>query len=181
MEKNFTSVVKIAIVGTESTGKSSLAQALASYFNEPWVPEIARNYVTNLKEPYQLQDIERMAQLQIAEEQVILPQAKQFLFCDTSLLVHKIWAQFVFKNIPSSIIDLYHPQSYGLHLLCDIDIPWEYDPLREHPTKRKELFDLYENDLKRSGVKYQIISGLAQQRFDNAIQTINNLRHQIVL
>ena len=101
--------------------------------------------------------------------------AKKMVFCDTTLLVNKIWASFVFKEVPIKIIDLYQPQNYAIHLLCNIDLPWENDPLREHPLHREELLKLYENDLKQSNSNYALITGLANERFQNAIIAIGKL------
>lgn len=173
MEKRTRNIIKIGIVGPESTGKSSLAKALADHYNEPWVPEVARNYIANLNRPYELSDIAILAELQLAAEQASILNAKRFLFCDTTLLVNKIWASFVFKEIPIKITQLYIPQSYDLHLLCDIDLPWEFDPLREHPHHRHELLELYKNDLIASQVNYFLIKGQQQNRLQNALQVIN--------
>lgn len=172
MEKNSKRIHKIAILGPESTGKSTLTKALAKHFKEPFVSEIARNYVSNLNRPYQLEDIIKMAELQLEEEYKLLPTAHHFMFCDTTLLVHKIWADFVFNKVPDQINKWYLPQDYDLHLLCDIDLPWTFDPLREHPNHRKELFDLYENDLKLSQANYCIIRGKLEQREQNALKEI---------
>lgn len=174
MEKRLLHIQKIAIVGPESTGKSTLTEALSSYFAEPFVPEVARSYVANLDRPYQLHDIESMAQMQLMAERNLLQNANQYLFCDTSLLVHKVWAQFVFKEVPESIINAYEPDAYGLHLLCNIDIAWVADPLREHPHHRQELFNIYETELKQSGANYTIISGKHEHRCQSAIEAINN-------
>jgi nicotinamide riboside kinase len=175
MEKTTTNIYKIAVVGPESTGKSTLAQALASYYNEPWVPEIARTYVGKLNRPYNLNDISTMAKMQLKAEHEMISKAQKFLFCDTSLLVHKIWASYVFKQIPIEITTLYQPDDYRLHLLCNIDLPWQYDPLREHPNHREELFEIYESELFRSQVNYLNISGLAHERIQNAIEAMESI------
>ena len=75
MEKSTADIIKIAIVGPESTGKSTLAQALAEYYNEPWVPEMARSYMANLNRPYTLNDIIVIAKLQLEEEQTLIQNA----------------------------------------------------------------------------------------------------------
>jgi len=175
MEKSTNSIIKIAIVGPESTGKSSLAQALAAHFNEPWVPEIARTYIANLNRPYTLNDITIIAEQQLKAEQTHLLKAKKYLFCDTTLLVNKIWASFVFKEVPAKIIDLYQPQNYALHLLCDIDLPWEFDPLREHPNHRQELMELYKMDLKQSTANYFIVKGIADARLTHALDALTQM------
>lgn len=173
MEKTIQSVCKIAIVGPESTGKSELAQALANHFNEPWVPEYAREYLHHFKGKYTLNDIENIAAKQLILENEKLQSATRFLFCDTSLLVTKIWASFVFNKVPNSITNAYQPNDYCLHLLCDIDLEWQYDPLREHPTQRVELFNLYKQELISSKANYCIISGSGNTRNNNAINAIN--------
>jgi len=172
MEKRTTNIIKIAIVGPESTGKSTLAQALALHFNEPWVPEYARTYIAELQRPYLLNDIVEIAQHQLLAENEAIKNAHQFLFCDTNLLVNKIWAQFVFNQIPNEINYWYQPHDYALHLLCDIDLPWEADPLREHPNQRAELLEMYRNDLTTSNANYFLISGREEQRLNQAIQII---------
>ena len=174
MEKSSNSIIKIAIVGPESTGKSTLAHALAAFYQEPWVPEIARSYIANLKRPYRLQDISIIADMQLKAEQKQIKKAKKLLFCDTTLLVNKIWASFVYKEIPASIIELYKPNNYQLHLLCNIDLPWENDPLREHPNHRNELLELYEDDLIKSKANYIKISGLKSDRLQNALEAITS-------
>ena len=103
MEKGATNIIKIGIVGPESTGKSSLAKALAARYDEPWVPEIARSYVANLNRKYTLNDIVIIAKLQLQQEQALIAKAKKYLFCDTTLLVNKIWASFVFNEVPMAI------------------------------------------------------------------------------
>ncbi len=181
MEKRLQHIQKIAIVGPESTGKSTLTEALASYYGEPFVAEVARSYVANLDRPYQLHDIEAMAQMQVMAERKLLQNANQYLFCDTSLLVHKVWAQFVFNEVPDSIINSYKPNAYGLHLLCNIDIAWVADPLREHPHHRQELFNIYEMELQQSGANYTIISGKHEHRCQSAIEAINNFHKSLNL
>ncbi len=172
MEKSSTAIIKIAIVGPESTGKSTLAQALANYYNEPWVPEIARSYIANLNRSYTLNDIINIAKLQLQQEHELIQKSNKYLFCDTTLLVNKIWAGFVFKQVPEEIEKLYHAHDYRLHLLCDIDLPWEYDPLREHPHHRKELLDLYESDLIKAKANYFKINGMEQERLNRAVHVI---------
>jgi nicotinamide riboside kinase len=175
MEKSSKAIIKIAVVGPESTGKSTLAKALAEHYNEPWVPEMARIYMANLNRPYTLNDIVIIAKLQLQQEQELIAKSKKYLFCDTTLLVNKIWASFVFKQVPAEIEKLYHANEYDLHLLCDIDLPWEYDPLREHPHHRKELLELYEQDLINSKANYFKINGVEMQRLEMAIKQIGRV------
>lgn len=176
MEKSSTAIYKVAIVGPESTGKSWLAQSLANHYHEPWVTEQARAYLAQIDRNYNLNDIVKIAALQLEAEMQLLPECRKFLFCDTSLLVNKVWSNFVYNTIPPEINEWYNPEHYQLHLLCNIDLPWEYDPLREHPHKRQELFDIYENELIKDKCNYHIVSGLGQERLNNAIEIIDKNR-----
>ncbi len=168
------SLLKIAIVGPESTGKSLLTQQLAAHFKTAWVPEMARPYLSNLGRNYTYNDLSEIARLQLAEENKLQPKTKRFLFCDTNLLVIKVWSDYKYKKTEPWILNALDNGNYFLHLLCDIDLPWEYDPLREHPNSRKELFDIYENELIKSEVAYAIVKGEGLQRLTNAIALINS-------
>ena len=168
------SIIKIAIVGPESSGKSTLAEILASEYNDVLVTEFARIFLPQLTTKYTIADIEQIAiHHQLLEDEKLL-QAKKYLFCDTNLLVTKIWAEYVFGAKIKYVEDNYVAANYALHFLCDIDIPWEHDPLRENPNfdERKKLFEMYENDLKQSGVNYFVVSGNVEKRLKFCKQII---------
>lgn len=164
---------KVSIVGPESTGKSTLAQALASHFETQVVLEYARGFLENLGRPYQESDLIDIAKGQLATEQAIIPFANQLLFCDTNLLVIKIWSQVKYNRVDPEIMELMNLESYDLHLLLAPDIPWEDDPLREHPEFRNELFEIYHQELLASGVPFHIISG--KNRLEKAVSRCADL------
>ncbi|HMM10697.1 MAG TPA: ATP-binding protein [Bacteroidales bacterium] len=168
-------MLKVAITGPESTGKSWLASKLAVYYGCLWVPEFARTYLQNRGGKYSLEDIEFIAQKQ---EQLIrntMAKESPAMFADTELLVCKIWSEFVFGHCPKSIEALVEQQNFDFYLLCNIDLPWEPDPLREHPEKRQELFSMYEAELRRRHWRYAVVSGVGNQRLENAIAHINHV------
>ncbi|MFN8337283.1 MAG: ATP-binding protein [Cyclobacteriaceae bacterium] len=169
-------VRRIAIVGPECTGKTELARFLASHSQTRWVPEFAREYLENLGRPYQKSDLTTIAHGQLEMENVIAQQANRFVFCDTNLVVIKIWSEFKYGSCDPEIIKLMHQQKYDLHLLTDVDLPWQDDPLREHPHKRQELFDLYERELKNSHVRYRIIRGHSASRNAAAVKAVEEIR-----
>lgn len=165
---------KVVITGPESTGKSTLAKALARHFNTEWTPEYAREYIGALNRGYVQEDIEIISKVQLVREQNQLLLAQEVLFCDTDLIVCKIWSEFVFGTCSQWILDRIHDHKYDLYLLMDIDLPWEDDPQREHPLQRKELFNLYVTELERLEQPYEIISGIGEERFNRAIEVIKN-------
>ena len=97
-------VKKIAIVGPESTGKSTLAEGLAKHYQTVWVPEYARGYLNKLGRGYDQSDLIKIAQGQLGLEDECVNDAKRFLFCDTNLVVIKIWSDFKYGNCAPEIL-----------------------------------------------------------------------------
>ncbi len=177
MEKK--QLVRVAIVGPESTGKSTLAEALATHYNTALVPEVAREYVAALKQPYTLEDIVEISRQQLALEDELAANANRVLFCDTNLVVTKIWAEHFAGHCPAFIQTHFEARQYDLHLLTDIDLPWTPDPLREHPHLRQELFDLYKNLLDASSIHYRLVSGKGSLRTDAAIAFVDEVLRRV--
>jgi NadR type nicotinamide-nucleotide adenylyltransferase len=167
--------IKIAIVGPECTGKSSLSQFLADHYHTAWVPEYARGYLDNLHRPYDQSDLLHIAEGQLRLEDEFSNDANKLLVCDTNLIVIKIWSEFNYGTCDPLIVKLMQARKYDLYLLTYIDIPWEEDPLREHPTKREELYQAYYRELTGQGVPFVVIQGEREQRRKTAIEAINKL------
>ncbi len=178
-EKNFyklkNQIKKIAITGPESTGKSALAEQLAYRFNTVWVPEYAREYLNNLNRKYNYDDVLKIAKGQVKHEKKLLEKTNKLLFSDTELIVTKIWCDVVFGKCHEWIVQGIEKQNYDLYLLMNIDTPWEYDPMREHPGKRDYILKLYLKELKSRHFKYRLITGLGEERIKNAITFVNEI------
>jgi NadR type nicotinamide-nucleotide adenylyltransferase len=167
--------VKIAITGPESTGKSVISQQLADHYTTVWVPEYARVYLLQIERSYNYDDILQIAKGQTESEKAFEPIAKGLMFTDTELLVTKIWCEVKFGKCHQWIEENFRKQDYDLYLLMDIDLPWEYDPMREHPDRREFLFNLYKKELEKTGMNYRIVSGVGEERLKNAINFVNEL------
>ncbi|MFU8843998.1 MAG: AAA family ATPase [Bacteroidales bacterium] len=165
---------KIAITGPESTGKSTLSNQLASHYHCLWVPEFAREYLNNLNRSYGYDDILQIAKGQVKLENQAAAASSGFLFCDTEMTVCKIWCEFKYGRVHPWILKQLEKQRYDLYLLMDTDLPWQHDPLREHPDKRKQLFDLYRNELISHYRPFMIISGTGEERLQRAIEVVDN-------
>lgn len=162
-------IIKIAITGPESTGKSQLAEQLADYYKTVWIPEFARVYLSKIDRPYNYDDILEIAKGQVQSAEAILPMANKICFSDTELLVTKIWCDVKYGKCHPWIIENLKKQDFDLYLLMDIDLAWEFDPLREHPHQRRFLFDRYKNELDKLGFNYRVISGVGEERLKNAL------------
>jgi len=165
---------RIAITGPESTGKSMLAEQLAAHYGTLWVPEYAREYLNGLNRPYEFDDLAKIARGQLAHENRLARQAGKYLFCDTELLVIKIWSLYKYHRCDPWILEELGSHPYDLYLLCDIDLPWVEDPLREHPALRKYFFDWFCRELEQMKAPFRVVSGPGPDRLQNALSIIDS-------
>jgi len=171
---------KIAILGPESTGKSTLAKALAEYFQASWVPEYAREYVEQLSRPYTFDDVCNIALTQIEQEnQFEQNSSEDFVFFDTDLIITKVWFEYKFGAIPDFVTDWMKSHPFDLYLLCAPDLPWQYDPVREHGDDRDYFFEWYKREIEQTGKPYVIVDGIDEQRIQNAIAATQNQMFKI--
>lgn len=170
-------MLKIAITGPESTGKTTLARQLAAHYNTLWVPEYARFYLHLLDRSYTPEDVIRIAKGQVYWENELAKLTDHLLFCDTDLIVAKVWLKFKYGIENEWIESRLKSQYYNLHLLCDIDLLWTDDPLREHPDlqDRQALYELYKNELILLNANFIEISGNEEERLKQAIAVIELL------
>jgi len=166
-------IPKIAVVGPESTGKSTLSAYLAKHYHTVWVPEFAREYCEKLTEPCTWQDEINMFYGQLALEQELLPQVNKLLICDTTFITVKIWSEYTFGRAPQEVLDELPKHPYDLYLLLDIDLPWEEDPLRDFPDMREHFMEVWHKELKALNANYVIIKGEGDERYGNAVRAID--------
>jgi len=173
MKNQSSEIKKIAIVGPESTGKSTMSAFLAKHYNTIWVPEYARGYCEKLTEPPTWQDEINMFYGQIALEKELLPQANQLLICDTTFITVKIWSDHIFGNSPQQVLDELPKHPYDFYLLLNIDLPWEEDPLRDFPQMREHFMAVWHKELDALKARYELISGTGPGRYDSAVVAID--------
>lgn len=165
----------IVITGAESTGKSELTQQLARHFGTPFVSEYAREYVEKLHRPYNYADIEQIARMQRAQMQCAAALNCRFVFFDTWLIITKIWFEVVYNRIPVWIDEAIGEAPVKLFLLCDTDIPWLPQPIRENGGEmRSKLSENYKSEIERLGFDYQVVSGVGENRLQNALKIIDD-------
>ena len=166
-------IVKIAVIGPESSGKSTLVQALATHFNAPFASEFARTFLEEKQTPhYEFHDLETMAKGQLGIMNKAVSSAESLVFFDTDLITLHIWALDKFdKPIPFVEANLEVAKA-NLYLVCRPDIPWVADPLREDSKRRDELFDWNLWVLQSLDARVEIVSGIGQARTNAAINAV---------
>jgi NadR type nicotinamide-nucleotide adenylyltransferase len=163
---------KIVVIGPESTGKSTLCEQLASKYQTEWIPEYARKYLLNLGRPYDYEDLLIIAKGQLAEEdRMVNSTNKPILFIDTDMYVMKVWCEFVFGKCHPFILDEIVKRKYDAYLLCNTDLPWVADELREYPDllSRDRLYHMYKDLMINQSTPWFEISGGYQERLEKAI------------
>jgi NadR type nicotinamide-nucleotide adenylyltransferase len=163
-------LLKIAVIGGESTGKSTLCAQLAGHYKTRWVQEYARDYLEQLNRPYVQNDLVHIAIGQMALEQQLKPLAKRYLFCDTTLHVIQVWSEYRYSSCDPQILEAIAQSHYDAFLVTAPDFPWQDDPLREHPEPelRAYFFSRYSSIAAESKKPYCILTGNETERFEKA-------------
>jgi NadR type nicotinamide-nucleotide adenylyltransferase len=193
---------KIVIIGPESTGKSTLCEQLAQHYDSIWCPEFAREYLLTNGTKYTFDDLLTIAKGQLALEDEYatmtvnrqssivnekIPENSRLtihdsrpLFIDTDMYVMKVWCEFVFEKCHRFILDKIIERKYDLYLLCNIDLPWTEDKLREYPDiqSRQQLYNMYEDIMVNQNVPWVNISGNYEERLGKAIDAVDILISQ---
>jgi NadR type nicotinamide-nucleotide adenylyltransferase len=173
--------LRIVLYGPESSGKTTLAKALAKQFRTTWVPEFARNYLQEKwdqkKEVCSLEDLIIIAKGQINQENNLIEDANKFLFCDTNVLVTKAWSETHFNGYCAPEIQYWVDTfKYDHYFLTGIDVPWQADDLRDRPNSREQMFDYFENLLKNKKASYTLLKGNLNLRLKRAKKTLEKLK-----
>lgn len=183
-------IIKVVVIGPESTGKSSLCEQLANHYNTEWVKEYAREYLLTNGTEYSYDNLLEIAKGQFALEnaaiQLVEDKIKnanksnstfssEIILIDTNMYVLKVWCEFVFEKCHHWILNQIVQRPYDLYLLCNIDLPWVKDELREYPdlTTREKLYHHYKDMLVNQSVPWVDISGQNEERLQKAISAID--------
>ncbi len=164
--------MKIAITGPESSGKTTLTENLAEKYNSISVAEFARNYLLERNGEYSQKDLDIIS---IGQTESWKGHNSKLLFCDTEIIVIKIWSEFKYQNCSAVILNHLKQQKFDHYFLCAPDIPWEDDPLRENPNEREILFEIYLNELRKNNLPFTIISGNLESRLKTCEVVIERL------
>ena len=184
MEKKFkqqpSDLIKIVLFGPESTGKTTLSEQLARYYNTVWVPEYAREYLQNKwnkeRKTCEPHDLLPIAEGQMRLENESAKMASDVLICDTDLLETKVYAEAYYVGHCDPILEknALH-NTYDLYLLTYIDVPWIGDDLRDKPNERERMFNYFKDTLEKHNRNFIILKGDKKTRFNTAITQIDKL------
>lgn len=168
---------RIVIIGPESTGKSTLCRQLAERYQTVWCTEYARDFLTQQGTNYRYEDLSTIARGQLALQEKKQAESRNGLyFIDTDMYVMKVWHEVAFGACPAWILKTIARTRYDLYLLCNTDLPWTKDHLREYPDlpMRQKLFLMYKDALINSGAPWAVVSGTGEERLQAALQAVES-------
>lgn len=166
-------IIRIALTGPESVGKTTLSMRLAAHYHTVFVPEFAREYIGNLNRHYTREDIFYCIDEQIKHEEKLMSRADKVIFSDTETIISHVWLQDVFNVCDKSVENKIIRHQYDLYLLLKPDIPFIKDAVRENPERRGYFFNWYKDELERRNFNYKILGG--ETRFEDAAFFIDQL------
>jgi len=172
-------IIKIAIYGPESTGKTTLAKQLAAHYNTVWAPEFARDYLQekwdSKKEICVADDLMPIAIGQMRLENEAVQKANTYLFADTCLLITKVFSEIYYGFCDPKLEKAAKKHKYDLFFLTDVDVPWEQDDLRDAPYDRVATFEKFKQALVENKKQFFVLSGNPEMRFQKAIEILTDL------
>lgn len=178
------SVINVAVLGAESTGKTTLCRDLAAHFASPWVPEYMRTYLQAKWDNEQLtctwEDLLPIAQGQIelenesAMQAAQLPAGQRYVFCDTSLFELMVYSNWYYGDCPLALTQAALAHHYDLILLTEVDTPWVADDLRDAPHERDEISGYFADQLSIHHKSFRRIGGDRQTRVMQVAEWLNN-------
>ena len=156
-------VERVVCLGGESSGKSTLAEALARQFRSLHAPEFGREWWVERGGHLELDDLPFIARTQVHREQRLAEQANRYLFCDTSPLTTLFYCLDQFGQAPAELVSLAE-RSYALTVLCAPDFEFVQDGTRREPEFRLKQHEWYVRQLQQRGLPYLEVHGDIEAR-----------------
>jgi NadR type nicotinamide-nucleotide adenylyltransferase len=168
-------MMRVVLTGSESTGKTTLAWRLAQHYRAEYVPEFVRTYAEKKNGVISFSDHGPIAHGQMAIEDKHIARASGLLVQDTDLLSTVVYCEHYFGQCPPWIVEAAASRKPDLYLLCEIDIPWIADGVRDRGHMRDDMQQLFRDAVRSSGVAAAIVTGVGDERFARATEAIDAL------
>lgn len=174
MEEEINHMISVAIIGPESSGKTTLAKYLSEYFETPLVPEFSRDFLSKMYGKYDHTDLDIISKGQWDSINSCKKKNPPLLISDTDLLTIEIWSELKYGKCSKVVLENSMNQKFDFYFLCYPDLPYEIDSLRESPeiSERLNIFNLFESKLKDRSWQYQIIQGIEDTRSTLAVEKL---------
>ena len=173
-------LLRVCVTGPESTGKTTLAQRLAAWAGTEWVPEGSRVYAERVQRELLLSDVAPIAceHIALADTGAELARSRGsgLLVLDTDLLSTVVYSRHYYATVPRWVIGQERARRADLYLLCDVDVPWVSDGIRDRPAHRDAMFGRFGDALRRRGLRTVTVRGDWETRWTIAQAAVEQLR-----
>ena len=167
-----TAARRIVVTGSECTGKSTTAAAVAAALGLPWVPEAARRYAEEKAEPLGFEDVSPIARAHVAAVARAERDAPRLAIIDTDLISTVVYARHYYGRCPSWVEEEARARRALLYLLHPPDLPWRADPSRDRGHLREEMHALFGAALREFGAAVVEVAGVGSVRVERALDAI---------
>jgi NadR type nicotinamide-nucleotide adenylyltransferase len=168
-------MIRVVLTGSESTGKTTLAGQLARHYGAELVPEFVRAYAAQRGGIIEFSDHGPIARGQMALEDEHIALAPRLVVQDTDLLSTVVYCNHYFGRCPPWIEEAASARRPDLYLLCEIDLDWIADGVRDRGHMRDEMQQLFRDAVLASGVATSIVTGIGAERLERAVDAIDAL------
>ncbi len=168
-------MIRVVLTGSESTGKSTLAERLAAHYAVELVPEFVRDFAEQKGGPIEFSDHGPIARGQMALEDEHIARGGPLVMQDTDLLSTVVYCRHYFGACPAWIESAARDRRPDVYFLCEIDVEWVADGVRDRGHMREEMQELFRDAVARSGAPYVVITGGRDERFAHATESIDAL------
>ena len=168
---------RVVLVGAESTGKTTLANALADELGTVWAPEHGRWYWEGRRhlddQTWTTDEFRRIAVAQRALERDLARRARAVVVSDTDALVTAVWHERYLGTTDPTLDGLIEPPD--LYLICGADFDWVQDGTRESAAERAWMHERTVDRVAATGAPFALLTGLHDERLATALEHIRPL------
>ena len=168
-------MIKISIIGPESSGKSTLGVYLSRVLECSLTLEYAREYLNN-KNTYVFSDLRKISIKQHSYYNDKIKEGGNYLVSDTCLIDIEVWSEIKYKKVDKKILELSKKEVYDIYILCSPDIPWYRDKLRENPENRDLIFEHFRKKISTRKLNYHIVKGSLTERLMSCLDIIYKMK-----
>lgn len=170
-------VRRVCLLGAESTGKSTLARALADRYETVWNPEYGRPYTQIGRPagtPWTSWEFTHIARIHCWYEDFLVTLARRVLFSDTDAFTTALFHEVYLGTLATGFEELVE-RHYDLFVVCGLDVPWRHDGIREFEAQRLSMHLRYVERVRSSGSPWLVVEGPPERRLETAAAAVDRL------
>lgn len=170
-------VKRVCLLGAESTGKSTLAEALAKRFDTLWNPEYGRPYTLVGRPagaPWTSWEFTHIARIHCWYEDFLATLAREVLFSDTDAFTTSVFHE-VYLGTPATGFEELIDRRYDLYVVCGLDVPWRHDGIREFEEQRRSMHERYLERARTSASPWLLAEGALETRLEAVANEVERL------